>query len=191
MIHRTQARDHLDEVVVDALKDDALRYGRAAGARGLDRWKHSERGQVLHCNTAYAHLTYIHRFRSNDRYWIASAMWAWVEGKAVARSAEPGPGPGGSKNVGGGDVGDGAGDFEQPVVGAGADAEALDGLFHERLRPRLGHAQVAHLPRGHVAIQDLTPSSRESTRVCKLRCLHPAENPAADVQRGAADPIAR
>ena len=57
--------------------------------------------------------------------------------------------------VGGDEVGDGAGEFDDAVVGAGGEVHLAGGGAHQLLARRVERAVLAHLARAHVRVREL------------------------------------
>jgi hypothetical protein len=73
---------------------------------------------------------------SDDRHQHAAAFWL----------------PNGADLFGAGQVGDGAGNFQDAVVGAGREAEGFDGLFEDLLAAGSEVAKTLDLAGGYLGI---------------------------------------
>ncbi len=61
---------------------------------------------------------------------------------------------GGGDFVGGGEVGDGAGEFDDAVMGAGGEVHLTGGGAHQLLARRVERAVLAYLAGAHVGVRD-------------------------------------
>src|SRR5262249_31115711 len=77
-----------------------------------------------------------------------------------------------------GEVGDGAGELEDPVVGPRRETEAADGKLEQLLRLRLDLAEGLHLPAVHRGV-DEDGAALEAPRLDVTRGGHPGADLAA------------
>jgi hypothetical protein len=88
----------------------------------------------------------------------------------------------------GGQVGDGAGNFEDPVVGAGAEPELGHGCFEELLGVGADRAEFLYLPRPHLGV-GVDLSTLEAEKLPLPSASHPFPDALGALPLGTGDDV--